>query len=58
MSEPCATCGTVQLASPSTYFCSDSCQQRWHERRAIPIVSNHSPTVPAQLANAVTRWQT
>ena len=52
MAEPCATCGATAPRSPSRYFCSDTCQQRWHQRRSVPIAPDHSPSVPAYLVVA------
>lgn len=57
MSGQCAECGRVSATSPSDYFCSDICQQRWYAKQTIgyPLVSE--VPVPSHLARAVRRWR-
>ncbi|WP_156365517.1 hypothetical protein [Sciscionella sediminilitoris] len=33
----CQYCGRPRLGSPSTDFCSQDCQQRWHAERTTPL---------------------
>ncbi|HEX7662306.1 MAG TPA: hypothetical protein VF444_22805 [Pseudonocardiaceae bacterium] len=57
MSGQCAECGRVSLTSPSEYFCSDICQQRWYAKQTVgyPLVSEVQE--PAEPAREARRWR-
>lgn len=56
MSVPCAECGRISPASPSDYFCSDTCQQRWYAKQTSGYPTE-DVAVPTHLATAARRWQ-
>lgn len=38
----CQQCGKPLDASPSVDFCSEQCQQRWHEKRSVALTDSAS----------------
>lgn len=38
----CQQCGKPLDASPSSDFCSEQCQQRWHEKRSVALTDSAS----------------
>jgi endogenous inhibitor of DNA gyrase (YacG/DUF329 family) len=58
MSAPCAECGRISAASPSDYFCSDTCQQRWYAKQTFGYPQEGAETpVPSHLASVAQRWR-
>lgn len=42
--ENCYSCGTNLHTSVSFYFCSSTCQQRWYDEEAMPVLER-SPRI-------------